>query len=382
MNLPVFTGLTWSHPRGFAPLTRLSALAEQPGPLHVAHSRVRWQAQDLAAFESHPIGELADRYDLIVLDHPGLGAAVESGALLALDDVLDADELDTWRHSTVGGSYPSYHYAGHQWAAPIDAAAQVCAYRPDLLPQPPGDWEEAVGLDETLTVAVPTGGPHTLLTFLGIAAAHDPGFRPGTRHLVPPEIATPAYHLLRRAIQRTPSALCGLDPIQLLNRIATGDAACSPLVFGYVTYSPAGAAVRFADAPALTAGGPPGSVLGGTGLAVPARHRHESRLLDHLRQALHPAAQSDVVPAAGGQPAATAAWTDPGINAAWNDFYTNTTRSLQHAWRRPRHPGWITVQTEASAILRDGLGRDRPAKDTLADLDACYHTHLHPGDDS
>jgi multiple sugar transport system substrate-binding protein len=382
VNRPVFTGLTWSHPRGRAPLTRLAALADQPGPLHVPHSRVRWQTQDLAGFESRPIWELADWCDLIVLDHPGLGAAVASGALLPLDEVIDATELDGWRNGAIAGCYPSYHYAGHQWAAPIDAAAQVCAYRPDLLPQPPRDWDEALGLDAALAVAIPTGGPHTLLTFLGIAAAHDPWFRPGPRHLVPPEIATSAYSLLGQAVQRTPPALRDLDPIQLLDGMRLGALACVPLVFGYVTYSAAGGGVRFTDAPGLSPTGPPGSVLGGTGLAVAARHRDEPRVLDHLRQAMHPLAQARVIPEAGGQPAASAAWTDPVINAACSDFYTSTVRSLHHAWRRPRRPGWITVQTQGSAILRDGLLRDRPAADTLADLNACYHTHLHPGEDS
>lgn len=384
VNRTVFTGLTWSHQRGYAPLRRLAQLAAVPGELAVPHSRVNWEAQDLAGFESHPIAALADRYDLLVLDHPGLGAAVSAGALVPLDEALRSGELATWRTATIGDCYESYTYAAHQWALPIDAAAQICAYRPDLLPNPPRTWDDALSLHPALPVAVPTRGPHTLLTFLGIAAAHDPTFQPGRRHLVPPEIATAAYDMLRRAVARTPQPLRDLDPIQLLDRMGHQPLACIPLVFGYVTYSGAGAGpyrIHVADAPALTLGAPPGSVLGGTGLAVSARLRDNPLVLDHLRQAMHPLAQCRVVPDAGGQPSAAAAWDDPAVNASWWDFFAATRRTIQHAWRRPRYPGWIAVQSAGSAVLRDALHHDLPAATALADLNACYATYTPTGAD-
>jgi multiple sugar transport system substrate-binding protein len=341
---------------------------------------VRWRAQDLAGFESHPIDALAARHDLIVVDHPGLGAAVAAGALVALDEVVEPEELRAWRHATIGGSYDSYTDAGHQWAVPIDAATQVCAFRPDLLKDAPTNWDGWLEADAGLTVAVPTAGPHTLLTFLGIAAAHDPQWRPNDRRLVPRELALPAYAMLSRAVARTPLDLRGLDPIQLLDRMAREPIAGLPLVYGYVTYSgvtPGLARIRFADAPGLDPDGTPGGVLGGTGLAISARARGNSLLLDHLRQAMHPIAQRYVIPNAGGQPSAVAAWEDPSVNAARWDFYTATRRSIDHAWRRPRFAGWIAVQRDGSAILRDAVIAGRPATEALDDLDACYRRY-HP----
>ena len=382
-DVPTLTGLTWSHPRGHAPLDKLARLASQSGALHIPHSRIRWHTQDLAGFESHPIATLAARYDLLVVDHPGLGAAVAADAITPLDDVFSATDLDIWRDASIAGSYPSYTYAGRQWAVPIDAATQVCAFRPDLIDEPPTTWDQALAVADSIVIAVPTAGPHTLLTFLGIAAAHDPTWRPDDHHLAPRELALSAYHTLRRAIERTPTHLRALDPIQLLDRMTSEPVACVPLVFGYVTYStPTStvARIRFADAPALHAGGIPGSVLGGTGLAISARAHPNPLILDHVRQAMHPLAQRHVIPEVGGQPSAVAAWNDPDVNAdAW-DFYTRTRRSIEHAWQRPRFHGWINVQNHGSAILREAIQTARPAGEAIDALDACYRAQRRPGE--
>ena len=60
-------GLTWDHPRGYVALERAAERARAEGlDLH-------WERQPLEGFESHPIEDLAERYDLIVLDHPHIG---------------------------------------------------------------------------------------------------------------------------------------------------------------------------------------------------------------------------------------------------------------------------------------------------------------------
>lgn len=127
-------GLTWDHPRGYAPLLRLARLDEagthRYGP---AVGALRWERQSLEGFEAEPIALLAQRYDLLVVDHPGLGAAVESGCLVAMDELFGADELAGWRARTVGPSFDSYTLDGRTWALPLDAATQVAVARPDLL---------------------------------------------------------------------------------------------------------------------------------------------------------------------------------------------------------------------------------------------------------
>ena len=176
----------------------------------------------------------------------------------------------------------------------------------------------------------------------------------------------------------TPPHLLHLDPIGLLDRMQHEDIACIPLLFGYVTYSArrnGARPVEFRDAPALIPGGPPGTVLGGTGLAISARRPFDVRVLDQVRACMDEYAQAAVIPDAGGQPSAMAAWESAAVNDRWLSFYSRTRRSVECAWRRPRFPGWIQVQSEGSRLLLDGILQRRPGKRLLAALDAVYRDH-------
>jgi multiple sugar transport system substrate-binding protein len=382
-----FRGITWDHDRGVRPLRSLAAAAERSGLLSVEHSVVCWDTQGLAGFESRPIQELAERYDLLVVDHPGLGDAVAAAALAPLDELFTQPELERWAAQSVGASMASYHYLGHQWAVPIDAAAQVSAVRDDQRDQlDVATWPAVVELAADVPATLPLAKPHALLTFLGICAAFDPGFEPDDRCLAPRDVMEEALRTMIDIVRAMPPAHRSLGPIELLERMAAGTGATpilwTPLVFGYVPYaraaSDAAHRVRFRDAPTAAAGGVPGSVLGGTGLAV-SRPVRDERVLDHIRQALHPQAQRHVIPSAGGQPSATAAWDDDAVNSDALDFYRRTRRTQERAWRRPRHPGWIGFQTAASDLLLDGIARGARASPLLDALDECYRRHRPAG---
>ncbi len=112
-------GLTWDHPRGYVVL---DALAAEDGG-------VRWDRQPLKGFESRPLRALADDYDLVVIDHPGLGEAIRDGALRPLDALLSGAELAACAAGPAGQSYASCQLGGRQWALPIDTAAQVAVGR-------------------------------------------------------------------------------------------------------------------------------------------------------------------------------------------------------------------------------------------------------------
>jgi multiple sugar transport system substrate-binding protein len=79
-----FLGLTWDHPRGYVALEQAAEKARAEG------LNLRWERQPLEGFESHPIEELAERYDIIVLDHPHLGDAVHGECLQPLESVFNA----------------------------------------------------------------------------------------------------------------------------------------------------------------------------------------------------------------------------------------------------------------------------------------------------
>ena len=346
-----FLGLTWDHPRGYEAL-RAAPFAD-----------LRWDVHSLEGFESSPIDELAGRYDLIVLDHPHLGDALASESLRPLDDLFSADELRAWAAGSVGPSARSYVVDGHTWALPLDAATQVSARRPDLLPVAPATWAEALALDAP--VAPSLAGPHAFLTFCSIAVSLGGSLGDGPDGFFDADIARDALSILAELAHRAPDATRALNPIGLLELMtATDDLAYVPLVYGYVTYSPA---VTFGAPPAAVG---TGSTIGGTGIAVTRRSEPTPALLDHLRWLMSPETQSGFIPAHAGQPSARSAWTDPAVDAAAGGFYSATLGTIENSWVRPRFAGYIPFQTEASSVIREGLSA--AASDTASRLATCY----------
>ena len=227
------TGITWDHPRGYAPL-----LAHAEG----AGVRVTWQRRSLKDFGDATLAELARRFDLIVLDHPHVGEAA-SGPLCALDGLLSTATLAELERQSAGPSFPSYRHAGHQWAVPVDAACQVAAYRPDLLAASdlPQTWVEVYALASRLharglQVALALCPTDSLCSFLTLAA--QAGDAPHEDRWIRRETVLTVLAQLRslRAISH-PGAV-EWNPISVYERMAAGDPiAYCPLAFGYTNYS-------------------------------------------------------------------------------------------------------------------------------------------------
>src|SRR5699024_5319413 len=118
-----------------------------------------------------------------------------------------------------------------------------------------------------------------------------------------------------------------LNPIDLLETMtATDDIALCPLVFGYANYANPGLAkpLTFVDAPAMQPGGVPGSIIGGTGIAISSRCDVNDALRAHLQWLLEDGTQTRFIPDHAGQPSALVSWRDPALNRAWGGFYANT----------------------------------------------------------
>jgi multiple sugar transport system substrate-binding protein len=141
MSKVALKGMTWSHPRGYDPMVACSELFEKETGI-----AVHWEKRSLQDFETYPVEELARAYDLIVIDHPHVGQITHEKCLLPLDLTDRIEEQDALAAGSVGASYPSYNADGRQWGFPIDAAAQVQAYRPDLLEKPAATFEEVIAL--------------------------------------------------------------------------------------------------------------------------------------------------------------------------------------------------------------------------------------------
>ncbi|RYH02575.1 extracellular solute-binding protein [Salipiger sp. IMCC34102] len=358
-----FRGLTWDHPRGY------NALAAADGPVH-------WETQPLEGFESAPIADLCAEYDLVVLDHPHLGEALAQDCLTPLDDVFTAQALAGIASAAIGPAYSSYTMAGRQWALPLDAATQVMALRPDLTQERPSTWDEVEAMSRNGHVALSLAGPHAVLSFLSVCAALDPALDLRDAGWPADDIAGQALEILTPLAARTPPRTRHLNPIGLLDLMGTEDEIhLVPLVYGYVNYTRASRPVLFADAP--IAGHRPGSILGGTGIAVSHRARVDADLRDHLLWLMSERTQRGFIPAHDGQPGLRAAWADPKVNASWGNFYANTAATLEAAAIRPRHDGYIAFQTRASAFLRESFEARDPLPATVRRLREMYAASRH-----
>lgn len=374
-------GLTWDHPRGYNALAAAARLPE----LAESGLAIEWEKQPLEGFESHPIADLCARYDLVVLDHPHVGEALAGDCLRSLEDVFGEATVRAIEADSIGPSLRSYRYAGAHWALPLDAATQVLAARTDLLSGPvPESWEAVVALSrETGKVALSLAGPHAALSFLSIAAAF--GEPPAERDpdiLVSAETGKVVYDLMSDLASRSPRSVRDKNPIGILSHMAENDdVILCPLIYGYVNYAApdSGQVIAFHNAPRAVAGGRPGSTLGGTGIGISKRCEVTPALKQHLLWLMGAEAQAGFIPAHDGQPSRREAWHDAAVNARWGSFYENTADTLEQAYVRPRHDGYIAFQGRASALLRQAFEEGAAAESVLDHLQTLYASHRAAG---
>ncbi|MCM2400653.1 extracellular solute-binding protein [Rhizobium sp. S153] len=349
-------GMTWSHPRGYDPMVACSA-----DWLEKSGVAVEWDKRSLQDFESFPVEELARSYDLIVIDHPHVGQITAENCLAPLEQPERQAEFEALAAGTVGASFPSYNWQGHQWAFPIDAATQVLAWRPDRLEAPPTKWEDVLHLARRGAVLLPLRPPHSLMSFVTLCGQLG---RPCSVDRDAPfadhEAGSNALQMIRELASLIDPACLTMDPIAVLDTMGdTGSpVAVSPLIYGYVSYSLDGfrpARIAFADMPLVGNSDYKGSALGGTGIAVSAFSENRQAAIDFAYWIAGGPVQADSYWRSGGQPGHADGWEDDGANAATLDFYRATRRTLEGAWLRPRHDGYMAFQEEASHIVNNAV---------------------------
>lgn len=361
-------GITWDHPRGAGPLFASVARVHE-----LFGVTVEWQARSLKDFGDAPLVDLARQFDLLVMDHPHVGVAAATGCVHSLDALLPWSTFEALAAASVGPSFPSYTYAGCQWALPVDAACQVGACRPDLVDAAalPAAWVELPALAERLRAQgrwigmalCPTDAACSFFTLCaqrGATWEEEPA---------PREIVRAVLSALRDL-----TALCHplsrtWNPIRLYDHMtATDEVAYSPLAFGYTNYSRAGVGRRmqFTGIPGRTQ-----ALLGGAGLAVSA-HCEQPELAAQVAAWLCDGEyQSTGYVAAGGQPAHGAAWRDVEADRLTGGFFSGTRATIEASFVRPRHAAWPHYQEYVGARIGALLGDpsadiERASDDLLA----------------
>ena len=365
-------GMTWSHPRGYDPMVACSGLWQEKTGVAIA-----WDKRSLQDFESFPVETLARAYDLIVIDHPHVGEITAENCLAPLDLPGREGEWAALRRGSLGPSYRSYHWQGRQWAFPIDAAAQVQAWRPDRLDAPLKTWAKVIELARRGQVAIPLRPPHVLMSFFSLAANLGRPCSVSGPTLIDSATGTEVYDRIAELAALVDPDCLEQDPIAVFETMAQSESkiACVPLIYGYVSYARAGfrpARLGFADIPVLGEHGPIGSALGGTGIAVSVYSEHREAAIDFATWIAGAEAQSGPYAESGGQPGHTAAWASPMVNAPVNDFYAKTRATLDGAWLRPRHHGYMRFQGQGAERLIAGVRGRESAKTVVADLNALF----------
>ncbi|MCC5843010.1 MAG: hypothetical protein JJU05_02035 [Verrucomicrobia bacterium] len=358
MNLepPVFQGITWDHPRGYAPLEALSPQIE----LRFG-CRIEWTRRSLREFGDTSVTELAERFDLLIIDHPHCGQAARDGALLPLDTLLTPEEWQEITANPVGPSLDSYQLDGHLWALPIDAAMQSACLRPDLTDRFPESWEAL--LSSGLSFAIPLCPTDVFCCFLTLCAqAGMPADGEG-RFLQDPRVAE-VLHLLQRLKKQAHPGSLEMNPVQLYEHMcAHDDIAYCPLAFCYIHYADT---LRFGPVP-----GRRHALLGGAGLAVSSRCT-EPAAIRAAAWLCSGACQSGPYLQHQGQPAHGNAWHS-GI-----PFFRDLRDTLEQAFLRPRVPGWNAFQETAGEHLHAFLAGKSSETVLLAELRGIWDKNTRP----
>lgn len=365
-------GITWEHARGHGSVAAASSAYAREHP----DVEVHWEARSLQAFADRPIADMVEQCDVMIVDHPHVPLAAEHELFLPLDGTGHDDELEVLAARSVGPSHASYRYGGRQWGLATDAAAQVAAYRPDLISDPPRDWAGVLDLARDGRVRWPAKPIDAFSSLLTIAAnSGHPPMRED-RRFVDRAAGLAALDLLHRLAELVPDEDLARNPIEIANALAGDDRwVYSPLLFGYSNYSRSGFRrhrLRYVDIPT----GPldvAGSLLGGAGIAVSSRTAHADAAIAFAFWLVSATTQAGPYYDGGGQPGNAAAWDDERLNADSLDFFRGTRATLDGAYLRPRHAAYPALQDAASPLVTEALGgglSDDALLDRLDDLTA------------
>lgn len=344
------TGITWNHTRGYLPMVASAQRFHELYP----DVEIRWEKRSLQAFADQSIQQLAEIFDLLVIDHPFVGSAAACPMILPLDDFVASSFLEEHARNSVGASHASYICGGHQWALAIDAAAPVSARRPDLLAAPPGSWDELIRLAKQGHVAVPAIPVDSLMNFQMLCIGHGEEPFEDAGEVVSQEVGMASLERLRELVTACGPACLQRNPIATYEAMTVGDdLAYCPFAFGYSNYARPGYARKLLHFGNLLDG--MRSTLGGTGLAVSAHSPHRQSAVEYARFVASVECQRGLYVHSGGQPAHRCAWKDAEANRITNGYFHSTLSTLDEAFLRPRYNGYLRFQEEAGMIVHEFL---------------------------
>jgi len=378
----ILHGITWNHTRGYLPLV---AATQRFHELHDGAVDIRWEKRSLREFEATPVDELAAAYDLMIIDHPFVGYAAASGALLPLDRHLDSAFLEDQSKNSVGASHASYVWGGHLWALAVDAATPVACWRQDVMEKlgltVPETWKDLIELAKRGHVELPAAPINCLMNFFSLCLAHGEAAAGSVERFISPDVGEAALDNLitlgaacvRGGMERNP-----IQSYEFLLAPENSTVAYIPFTYGYSNYARRGYSavpLMFGDVVSHS-GSPLRTTLGGTGLAISATTAKRDWAVRFARYAADPETQTTLACAAGGQPGHRRAWLDPENNAASGNYFAATLPALDRAWVRPRYNGYMAFQDTAGEVIHSAIAGRIGVPAALAEIDRTYRASL------
>lgn len=378
----VIKGISWDHPRGYKPLRAASQRWMEQNP----DLELKWDVRTLKEFGDYPLEKLIETYDMILVDHPFMGEAADKEILIKLDQFLSPEFISVQQQESVGSSFESYCYGGHHYALPIDAAAQVSAFRYDLLQElgleTPNALEQVEEFCQQLPkekyVAIPLCPTDIWCVYLSLSAqftADDIFNKQGVK----PDAGRFAVEQIKSWLSFIHPKSLKMNPISLLNSMSSNnEIVYSPFLFGYTNYSRMGYnehLVNFGNVPRFE-NSKKSSLLGGVGIAISANSDYRVEALDFVQYVLSPEIQKGLYYKYGGQPAHLTAWKDKANNEDCSNFFLDTLCTLQNAYVRPRHKGFNRFQENAAEILHGAICEGMESSKIVEKINS-LHQNLH-----
>ena len=365
-------GITWNHSRGFVSVVATAQRFCEMRP----DVDITWEKRSLQEFADAPIQGLAERYDLLVIDHPWAGFAAYSRVLVPLQEILPEDYMRDQAENSVGHSHPSYIFRGNQCALAIDAATPVASYRPDLLErydlEQPDTWRDLLDLARRGRVIMPGIPIDTLMNWYMLCATQGEAPFVDDEWAVSDEMSLQALEQLRELASLCPRDIFDWNPIAVYEALSRrDDVLYCPFAYGYSNYSRAGyseALLTFDDMVDIDGRGRCQTTLGGTGLAISTGCGALDIARDYAMFTASPAIQRSLFFENGGQPGHRSAWLDPEVNRRSNNYFRNTLPALDRAYLRPRFPGYLHFQDHGGAPIREYLMEGGDGRQVLDQL--------------
>jgi len=365
--------MTWDHPRALDSLVASNDILKSSLGMSIS-----WDARSLLAFGNQHISEFYKDYDLMIIDHPHVPDAVHASAVLPFEEILCAEELALLARTSVGPSHESYLYQGKHWALAIDTAAQVSAFRPDMSDASPVFWSDVFDLARKKKLLWPFAPVDAYSTFATLMAQKGAPLASG-KDFIEEDTALEVLSMMVELASLVPEFCSRSNPIDIAEELSSGDTYSHGIcLYGYSNYSHAGFRKHrlvYEDVPSFD-GLASGSQIGGAGIAISSSTSNPAAAAQASLKLSLPEIQSTTYGLSGGQPGNLIAWKNHRLNEVAASFYSNTLRTLERSWVRPRVLGWPDVQFETSLVIHKVLMESKFSKATVNQIAGFYSKYI------